>query len=128
MSKWGILPRVIKRLVERRREVKKIVKALGELIAGAGDAEDEAAAVWYEESLVPFAKSEIVDLCLWRRYVGSTLGGLHSSRMYRENMRRREMEGYMKQFGKSFAEMALDKNASSVLRDDFALEIADMDE
>ena len=34
----------------------------------------------------------------------------------------------MKQFGKSFAEMALDKNASSVLRDDFALEIADMDE
>lgn len=39
-----------------------------------------------------------------------------------------EEEVYMKQFGKSFAEMALDKNASSVLRDDFALEIADMDE
>ena len=39
-----------------------------------------------------------------------------------------EEEVYMKQFGKSFAEMALDKNASSVLRDDFAFEIADMDE
>jgi ferredoxin len=39
-----------------------------------------------------------------------------------------EEEVYMKQFGKSFAEMALDKNANSVLRDDFALEIADMDE
>jgi ferredoxin len=39
-----------------------------------------------------------------------------------------EEEVYMKQFGKSFAELAMDKNASSVFRDDFALEIADMDE
>lgn len=39
-----------------------------------------------------------------------------------------EEEVYMKQFGKSFAEMALDKNAKSVLRDDYAFEIADMDE
>jgi len=39
-----------------------------------------------------------------------------------------EEEVYMMQFGKSFAEMALDKNANTVLRDDFAFEIADMDE
>ena len=39
-----------------------------------------------------------------------------------------EEEVYMMQFGKSFAELAMDKNASSVSRDDFALEIADMDE
>jgi len=39
-----------------------------------------------------------------------------------------EEEVYMMQFGKSFADMALDKNAPSIVRDDFALEIADMDE
>ena len=39
-----------------------------------------------------------------------------------------EEEVYMMQFGKSFAEMALDKNSNSVVRDDYAFEIADMDE
>ena len=39
-----------------------------------------------------------------------------------------EEEVYMMQFGKSFADMALDKNAPSIIRDDFAFEIADMDE
>ena len=32
------------------------------------------------------------------------------------------------QFGELFDKLATDKNAGSVLRDDFALEIADMDE
>jgi len=35
---------------------------------------------------------------------------------------------YMKQFGEVFGRLATDKNAKSVVRDDFALEIADMDE
>ena len=39
-----------------------------------------------------------------------------------------EEEVYMMQFGKSFADMAMDKNAKNVIRDDFAFEIADMDE
>ena len=37
-------------------------------------------------------------------------------------------EVYMKQFGEVFGKLATDKNAKSVVRDDFALEIADMDE
>ena len=39
-----------------------------------------------------------------------------------------EEEVYMKQFGEVFGKLATDKNAKSVVRDDFALEIADMDE
>jgi ferredoxin len=39
-----------------------------------------------------------------------------------------EEEVYMKQFGDVFGKLATDKNAKSVVRDDFALEIADMDE
>ena len=39
-----------------------------------------------------------------------------------------EEEVYMKQFGEVFGRLATDKNAKSVVRDDFALEIADMDE
>ena len=32
------------------------------------------------------------------------------------------------QFGELFQQLATDKNAGSIVRDDFALEIADMDE
>ena len=39
-----------------------------------------------------------------------------------------EEEVYQMQFGELFEQLATDKNAGSVLRDDFALEIADMDE
>lgn len=39
-----------------------------------------------------------------------------------------EDELYDLQFGKTFAERALDKNMQSVSRDDYALELADMDE
>ena len=39
-----------------------------------------------------------------------------------------EEEVYQMQFGELFQQLATDKNAGSVLRDDFALEIADMDE
>ena len=39
-----------------------------------------------------------------------------------------EEEVYQMQFGELFDKLATDKNAGSVLRDDFALEIADMDE
>ena len=45
------------------------------------------------ESLVPFSKDELVDMCLWRRYCGRL--GLVSSRLHRENMRRLEMQGYL---------------------------------
>jgi ferredoxin len=39
-----------------------------------------------------------------------------------------EDELYKKQFGDNFAEMAVDKNSIFIDRDDFALELADMDE
>jgi ferredoxin len=39
-----------------------------------------------------------------------------------------EDELYEMQFGKPFAELALDKNSIFVSRDDFALELAEMDE
>lgn len=39
-----------------------------------------------------------------------------------------EDELYQKQFGNSFAEMATDKNSIFIERDDFALELAEMDE
>lgn len=39
-----------------------------------------------------------------------------------------EEEVYQMQFGELFQQLATDKNAGSILRDDFALEIADMDE
>ena len=39
-----------------------------------------------------------------------------------------EDELYEKQFGKSFEEMAVDKNSIFIDRDDFALELAEMDE
>ena len=46
----------------------------------------------------------------------------------RLSVRVQEDEVYDLQFGQAFAEQATDPNARSVLRDDFALEIADMDE
>ena len=39
-----------------------------------------------------------------------------------------EEEVYQMQFGELFQQLATDKNAGSIVRDDFALEIADMDE
>lgn len=39
-----------------------------------------------------------------------------------------EDELYMEQFGKPFAELAADKNGIFIDRDDFALELAEMDE
>lgn len=39
-----------------------------------------------------------------------------------------EDEMYMEQFGKPFAELAVDKNSIFIDRDDFALELAEMDE
>ena len=39
-----------------------------------------------------------------------------------------EEEIYQKQFGEVFNELAADKRSKAVVRDDFALEIADMDE
>ena len=39
-----------------------------------------------------------------------------------------EDEVYDLQFGRAFAEMATNPNTNSVMRDDFALELADMDE
>ena len=41
---------------------------------------------------IPFPKSELVDLVCWRRWISN--GGFVSSRMYRENMRRRELQAY----------------------------------
>jgi hypothetical protein len=42
---------------------------------------------------VPFPKTEIVDMCVWRRYCGRQ--GCTSSRIHRENMRRREMQAIL---------------------------------
>jgi hypothetical protein len=57
----------------------------------------------YREFFVPFSKNELVDLCAWRGFCGSSgpagLGGLHSSRVFRENMRRKEMEGFLQSQG-----------------------------
>ena len=62
-------------------------------------------ALW-REVLVPFPKTELVDLCCWRRFCGAEppkgLGGLHSTRIHRENMRRKEMADFLKKQG--FAE------------------------
>ena len=59
--------------------------------------------VAYREVLVPFSKTELVDLCAWRGFCGSRgptgLGGLHSSRVFRENMRRKEVEGFLQSQG-----------------------------
>jgi hypothetical protein len=46
------------------------------------------------EELVPFVMSEIIDLLVWRRFVGTLRGNL-SSRMYRENMRRKELAAHI---------------------------------
>jgi len=57
----------------------------------------------YREVLMPFSKTELVDLCAWRGFCGSRgpkgLGGLHSSRVFRENMRRKEVEGFLQSQG-----------------------------
>lgn len=47
------------------------------------------------ETLVPFPVTELADIFLWRTTVGP-LYGCSSSRMHRENMRRREMAEYVK--------------------------------
>ena len=49
------------------------------------------------ETLVPYSKQELVDLCVWRRFCGSNLAGTVSTRVFRENMRRKELEGYVAQ-------------------------------
>ena len=45
-----------------------------------------------------------------------------------ERVTQDEEEVYQMQFGELFQQLATDKNAGSIVRDDFALEIADMDE
>jgi hypothetical protein len=46
------------------------------------------------ETLLPYTINELVDTYLWRTYVGAIDNGV-SSRMFRENMRRKELEVYM---------------------------------
>ena len=46
------------------------------------------------EQLVEFSKAELIDVYLWRVHCG-TLGG-HSRRMFRENLRRRELTEYLR--------------------------------
>ena len=50
-----------------------------------------------KEELIAFPKSEIVDIMVWRVFLGRM--GLISSRMYRENMRRCEWQGTMTKNG-----------------------------
>eukprot|EP00656_Telonema_subtile_P045369 TRINITY_DN51622_c0_g1_i1.p1 TRINITY_DN51622_c0_g1~~TRINITY_DN51622_c0_g1_i1.p1 ORF type:complete len:200 (-),score=45.96 TRINITY_DN51622_c0_g1_i1:30-629(-) len=56
--------------------------------------EEEEGGAEIVERLVPFSKVELVDLCAWRRAAGSLFGCV-SSRVFRENMRRAEMAGYL---------------------------------
>jgi hypothetical protein len=57
----------------------------------------------YREELVPFAKTELVDLLTWRRFCGAPLprglGNQVSSRVHRENMRRNEMAAFLRSQG-----------------------------
>ena len=57
----------------------------------------------FREVPVPFTKPELVDACVWRWFCGAPpprgLGGLTSSRTHRENMRRREMAGFLAKQG-----------------------------
>ena len=70
--------------------------------SGGGDGGCDGAPRW-REVLVPFTKAELVDACCWRWFCGAPtprgLGGLGSSRLHRENMRRREMQGFLKSQG-----------------------------
>jgi hypothetical protein len=57
----------------------------------------------FREVLVPFSKAELVDACVWRWFCGAPaprgLGGLTSSRLHRENMRRRETAAFLARQG-----------------------------
>lgn len=50
-----------------------------------------------DAEVIPFPKSELVDIMTWRKFLGRN--GLISSRMFRENMRKREHNTFLKSQG-----------------------------
>jgi len=59
---------------------------------------DTGELVSLDEVLVPCSVAEVVSMLLWRRYLGSH--GQVSSRVFRENMRKREVASYVKEHRK----------------------------
>jgi len=53
-----------------------------------------------ESTRIPFSKAELVDMMTWRVFCGEN--DMLSSRMYRENMRRREFQYQMKNYSKIY--------------------------